>query len=132
MTMKDFLEWWATESDDHARLLAEERLIADVTESLWEVMESANVSKTELATRLGKSKGHVSQLFSGSRNMTLRTLAEICFALDRVATIHISSPRIESNWHTARGAVPATPVGRVRYTRTGNVCEPLGRWKTAA
>ena len=102
MTAKEFLERWAEEGDDHARSLAEERLIADVTEALWDVMEQLDVSKTQLATRLGKSKGHVSQLLSGSRNMTLRTLAEICFVLGREATVKIGPQRVESSWDNAQ------------------------------
>lgn len=113
MTAKEFLEGWAEEGDDHARSLAEERLIADVTEALWDVMEQMDVSKTELATRLGKSKGHVSQLFSGSRNMTLRTLAEICFVLGREVTIKIGSPRAESNLHKAQVSMPLHSVRAV-------------------
>jgi transcriptional regulator with XRE-family HTH domain len=88
--MTDFLDAWALESDEHARLLAEERLITEVTEALWEAMQRAAVSKSELASRLGKSKGHVSQLFSGSRNMTLRTLANISAALDCDVSVSIS------------------------------------------
>ena len=113
MTAKDFFERWAEKSDDHARSLAEERLIADVTEALWALMEQLDVSKTELATRLGKSKGHVSQLFSGSRNMTLRTLAEICFVLGQEATIKIGPPRVESNWDNAQIPMPLHSVRTV-------------------
>ena len=46
-----------------------------------EQMEHEDISHTELAKRLGKSKSHVSRLLSGDRNMTLRTLAEVCFSL---------------------------------------------------
>jgi transcriptional regulator with XRE-family HTH domain len=35
------------------------------------------VTRQELADRLGKSKGYVSQLLNGERNMTLRTLADL-------------------------------------------------------
>ena len=58
-----------------------ERLILEATELVLEQMERANVSRTELAKLLGKSKSHVSRLLSGDRNMTLRTLAKISFAL---------------------------------------------------
>jgi transcriptional regulator with XRE-family HTH domain len=89
--MTDFLDTWAKENDEHARLIAEERLITEVTEALWDTMQQAGISKSELASRLGKSKGHISQLFSGSRNMTLRTLAEICSALDCVPSFSVSA-----------------------------------------
>lgn len=87
--MRDFFDTWAAESDERTRLLAQERLITEVTEALWEAMQRADVSKSELASRLGKTKGYVSQLFSGSRNMTLRTLAEIAEVLDCTVSIGI-------------------------------------------
>jgi transcriptional regulator with XRE-family HTH domain len=60
-----------------------ERLILDTTELILELMERDGVTRKQLADRIGKSKGHVSQLLNGDRNMTLRTLAEIGFALNR-------------------------------------------------
>ena len=76
--MTDFLDRWSGESEANAKLVAEELLIAEVTEAIWEAMENDGISKTELARRMGASKGYVSQVLSGSRNMTLRTLAVIC------------------------------------------------------
>ena len=67
-------------SEDSSDLEAE-RLILDSTEMLLELMEHEQVSRTELADLLGKTKGHVSQLLNGERNMTLRTLAEVAHAL---------------------------------------------------
>jgi len=63
------------------RLLDQERLILHVTEVVVGLMHETNVSRQDLATRLGKSKGFVSQLLSGERNMTLRTLADLGHAL---------------------------------------------------
>jgi len=80
--MSSFFEKWASESAERQKLLFEEELILDVTETIWEDMERLNINKVELAERLGKSKAHMSQLLNGSRNMTLRSLADICFALE--------------------------------------------------
>lgn len=79
--MTDFLEQWANQSEANTRLVAQELLITEVTEEIWKAMEEAGVTKAELANRMGATKGYVSQVLSGSRNMTLRTLADICFAL---------------------------------------------------
>jgi transcriptional regulator with XRE-family HTH domain len=81
--LSDFLEHWASDSPENAKLAAQELLIAEVTESIWQAMEQAGVNQTELAKRMGATKGHVSQVLNGSRNMTLRTLADICSALGR-------------------------------------------------
>lgn len=79
--MGNFLENWANESPDQQKLLAEEELILAVTERIWEELERQEMNKTDLASSLDKSKAFVSQVLSGSRNMTLRTLANIAFAL---------------------------------------------------
>jgi transcriptional regulator with XRE-family HTH domain len=64
-----------------ARLLAQEELILEVTETLCALLEKEQVSRAELARRLGKSKGFVSQLLNGGRNLTLRTLADVLSVL---------------------------------------------------
>lgn len=79
---KTRLKEWLEESVDHQRAFAEEALILDVTENIWALMDERNVTKAELADRLGRSKAFVTQVLNGSRNMTLRTLADIAFALD--------------------------------------------------
>lgn len=44
-------------------------------------MQNEKVSRAGLAKRIGKSKAFVTQLLSGSRNMTLHTFADLAFAL---------------------------------------------------
>ncbi|EPJ1915178.1 helix-turn-helix transcriptional regulator [Vibrio cholerae] len=63
------------------RAFAREELVFNVTEDLLVIMEDMNISKSDLARTLGKSKSYVSQVLSGSRNMTLGSLSDICFAL---------------------------------------------------
>jgi transcriptional regulator with XRE-family HTH domain len=63
------------------KLLAQEELILGVTETICELLENEKVSRKELADRLGKSKGFISQLLNGGRNLTLRTVADILHVL---------------------------------------------------
>jgi len=63
------------------RLLAEEEFILEVTEKLVEYLNRGNVSRTELANRLGVTKGYVTQILSGGKNLTLRTIADVAEAL---------------------------------------------------
>lgn len=79
--MTDFFEEWANESEENKRVCAQEDLIINTTEDLLLAMESAHVTKSDLAGLLGKSRPSITQMLSGERNMTLRTLADICFAL---------------------------------------------------
>lgn len=63
------------------RMYARQELVYNITEDFLVIMENQNVSKQDLAKKLGKSKSYVSQLLSGRRNMTLGTFSDMCFAL---------------------------------------------------
>jgi len=79
---KSDLEKWAEQSEEHSKAYAQEGLILDVTEAIWEMMDQTGIKKKDLAKKLGKSSAYITQLLNGSRNMTLRTLADIAYALD--------------------------------------------------
>lgn len=63
------------------KLLAREEFILEVTEVLCKIMRDKDISRKQLADLLGKSKGDVSQLLNGERNLTLRTVADIMHVL---------------------------------------------------
>jgi len=83
--MDEFLE-----DPEFARLMAQGDLIMEVTETLCELLEKEGVSRKELADRLGKTKGFVSQLLNGGRNLTLRTVADILHVLGYKVTLTTS------------------------------------------
>ena len=66
---------------EDSRGLRQEELIVEVTEAMARALRSSGLTKTELAARLGKTKGFVSQILGGGSNLTLRTLADISGAL---------------------------------------------------
>lgn len=75
-----------------ARLFAQEQLIEEAGELVAVTMQREGVSKAELARRIGTSKAHITQLLAGSRNMTLRTLADLMHAMhERVLLASTSS-----------------------------------------
>ena len=67
--------------EPYERLLRQERLILDVTEALAGALDDSGVTRAELARRLGRTPGFVSQVLGGGRNLTLRTIADIAAAL---------------------------------------------------
>lgn len=77
----------------YEQLLAQETLIFDATEEICRVMspdqDSSEVTRKQLADRLGKSKGFVTQVLAGDRNMTLRTLADFAGALGHKVSVHL-------------------------------------------
>ncbi len=82
--MSDFMaqvEQEISEDRELARLVSQEELIGDITELILEKLEDKGMVRSDLATILDTSKSHVTQLLRGSRNMTLRTVSDIFFAL---------------------------------------------------
>lgn len=80
---------------DYERLVEEESLILEATELIEELLELTGLNRKELAERLGRSKGFVTQILTGDRNMTLRTLADLAFALEHRVKV-AATPLIES------------------------------------
>lgn len=64
------------EADHFADNRAE--LIVNLTEEIELLLEEKDMSRSDLAVQINKSKSYISQVLSGSRNMTLNTLADIC------------------------------------------------------
>jgi transcriptional regulator with XRE-family HTH domain len=110
------------------RAYAREDLVYNVTEDILVALEDLEVSKKDLARKLGKSKSYVTQLLSGARNMTLGTLSDICFALDLTPKVIVNSElkvqstnilieeSVESEWEKADSNHRMTVVGSRHLT----------------
>jgi transcriptional regulator with XRE-family HTH domain len=98
------------------KLLAQEELILEVTETICDLLEKEKISRKELADRLGKSKGFISQLLNGSRNLTLRTVADnfyvlgykVALKLEKLVTHRrdsnvIDFPQSQTTYQTPKG-----------------------------
>lgn len=72
-----------TQTAEGMRYFQQERAIQEVTDLICHVMDEQRVSRAELARRLGKSKGYITQLLDGRTNMTIRTVSEVFGALER-------------------------------------------------
>ena len=75
------------------KLVRQEELILDVTNRLTEALAETGVTKAELAKRIERSTGFVSQVFGGGRNLTLRTISDIAAALSLRPTLQLSPNR---------------------------------------
>ena len=69
------------EDPEFARLMAQGDLIMEVTETLCELLEKEKVIQEGTGRPSGKTKGFISQLLGGGRNLTLRTVADILHVL---------------------------------------------------
>jgi len=89
------------------RLLREEELILQVQEELLRAMDEAKLTKADLARRLERSKGFVSQLLSGGRNLTVRTIADVADALGFQPTLQLEEPNAALIWLHQASASPS-------------------------
>ena len=99
------------------RIYEREALAFEASELISRLMEEQQVSKTDLARLVGTSKSHVTQLLSGSRNLTLRTLADLAFALGHKVEIR-SLPRPRKDRVASQRALrtaPATAAPRTAH-----------------
>ena len=69
-----------TRTPEARRRYEEERLILWTTEAICEAMEDRGLTRADIAGKLGTSRANITQLLSGSRNMTLRSLAGLAHA----------------------------------------------------
>jgi transcriptional regulator with XRE-family HTH domain len=58
-----------------------EGVILDITEKIVAKMEEKNISRAELARRLGVSKAFITKLLNGNTNLTLKTMVSVAAAL---------------------------------------------------
>ncbi len=97
---------------EYQRLVEQETLIFEATELLSELIEDGGMSRKELAERLERSKGFVTQILAGDRNMTLRTLADFAFALEHRVKVG-AAPLVESGHGGEAVGAQARVVARV-------------------
>ena len=103
----------------YERLLRQEQLILDVTERLSEALEDSGVTRAELARRLNRTPGFVTQVLGGGRNLTLRTIADMAAALSLQPSFELSCERESVSFAAVDRAGPAAlpPDGRSRVRK---------------
>jgi hypothetical protein len=69
------------------------RLISEVTDLLGGLLVASGLTKAELARTLGRTRGYVTQVFSG-KNLTLRTLNDFATAMG--ARVRITSESLDA------------------------------------
>ena len=104
------------------RIYEREALAFEASELISRLMEEQQVSKTDLARLVGTSKSHVTQLLSGSRNMTVHTLADLAFALGHKVEIRSLPRRRKDRVLNQRSLRPAPA------TATPRTAHSSGRW----
>ena len=84
--------WTARSSEDLVF-----RIGHDVVRQIEDAMEAAGVSRSELALRLGVSRGRVSQVLGNPGNLTLERIVEYCGVLGLKASVVAYNDRDPGN-----------------------------------
>lgn len=82
-----------------AKFYLQEKLILEVTNHIAELMQEKRIRKADLAKKLGRSKGYVTQLLNGNANMTLRTVSDIFWALGSALEVTSVNFEVPSSSH---------------------------------
>jgi transcriptional regulator with XRE-family HTH domain len=99
------------ESPEFRKLYAIEGLVTEAGEFIARLMQEQGVTKAELARRLGKSRAYITQMLSGSANLTVRTLAEVAYALG--AEVRLEAVPVEAVERKQERAELPSPVWKV-------------------
>ena len=119
-----------TATEEGMKLYQQERAIQEVTELICALMDERGINRTELAKRLGRSKGYITQLLDGQANMTLRTISDVFTAIG--LSIHFQDGPMDTR--TARVSLFTAewdPSEGVSYDYHRAVARPMGssgRW----
>lgn len=70
-----------TDTPEKRRSFEQELAVFNATELLSVVMEERGITKANLARLLGTSRANVTNMLSGRRNLTVRTLADVAAVL---------------------------------------------------
>lgn len=72
--------------------------ISEFTRDLDRLMKEKEVSRAELARRMGTSRAYITKMLGGNANFTLMTMVKLAMALDGAVHIHISDRRAVTRW----------------------------------
>lgn len=92
----------ALQDRDVRRTYEEEVLYNEATDTVEALLESLQITRKELAQRLGVSQRRVNQILSGSEDLTLRTLAALAWALGLRLELH-ATPMADRRGTPAEG-----------------------------
>lgn len=118
------------ESPEFRKLYAIEGLVTEAGELIARLMEEQKVSRAELARRLGRSRAYVTQMLRGTTNLTLRTLAEVAYALG--AEVKLKAVPLEHEQRVAAWAEVSQPVWKVTEIRSRRSLEEGARTRPEA
>lgn len=101
-------------------------LITQVTNEIDWLMRENQISRADLATRMGVSPGRVSQVLSGGENLTLRTLASLSAALDAHFEVDLQpAGAVADGHHATQATAQAATTSQTAPIEQTNTFSPV-------
>ena len=75
-----------------------EASIIEFTMDIGRLMDEQDISRAELARRLGTSRAYVTKLLGGNANFTLETMNKVAMALGAVVHVHVAARDTVVRW----------------------------------
>ncbi len=91
--------------------------VTDFTDDLCRHMNEKEISRAELARRMGTSRAYITKLLGGNANFTLTTMVKLAMAVGGAVRVHISDQKAVTRWHDeipGRKAKAGSPIKRGR------------------
>lgn len=109
--MENSVEYWT------------ETTIVDFTEEICRVMKEKNITRRELATRLGTSQPYVTKVLRGNINFTLATMTKLARALGMIVRVHLAPDGVIVRWIEES---PPSPVSQLNEDSSRKVVSITG------
>ena len=125
MNISDYFESKISSESERRRYI-QNSVIVDTAMALNRALKISGCTQRELADRLGRTEGYVSQVLSGGGNVTLRTLGDFAYGLNCVVNIALCSSDV------AVGAVASDIRTSWQATDVGSENATDGKYALAA
>lgn len=83
--------------------------VLEFTEDLLRRMEEQEMSRAELARRMGTSRAYITRLLGGDANFTLMTMVKLSMAVGGALHVHISDQQATTRWQDTLPGEKANP-----------------------
>lgn len=111
--MSDALDWYQSLDMENDPELITTDVQLDVAVDIERLMEAEGLSKKELATRIGSSASYITQVLSGEKNLTIKSMVKLANAMGKRPRIEFIDKIARRSW---REALINTGTGRGSMT----------------
>ncbi|HFB65790.1 MAG TPA: XRE family transcriptional regulator [Aeromonadales bacterium] len=120
---KSFNSWFG-DSEEAQKLYAQESLIVNTSEDFLTLMEEMGVTKSKLSKLIGKSKSFVTQSLNGTRNLTLKTLADMAYVMGAKVVVKFEFEETQNKADTVSDKVFLQVVAKPTKNKVMNISKP--------